>query len=126
MPARETAYGTTWRSECASGAPYGYRYVKKSDTSAAFYEIIEAEAKIVRMIYELYTQQGSALTRSHVLNEREIPTRTGKSRWERFYGWGHTAQSGLSWNGLLRQDGTGFAAKDHASASSAKRISQPR
>ncbi len=26
-----------------SGAPYGYRYVRKSDTSAAFYEVIEAE-----------------------------------------------------------------------------------
>src|SRR6202162_2396114 len=41
-----------------SGAPYGYRYVKKSDTSAAFYEIIEAEAKVVRMVYEIYTEQG--------------------------------------------------------------------
>jgi site-specific DNA recombinase len=27
-----------------SGAPYGYRYVKKSDTSAAFYEVVEADA----------------------------------------------------------------------------------
>ena len=26
-----------------SGAPFGYRYVKKSDTSAAFYEVVEAE-----------------------------------------------------------------------------------
>src|SRR6204780_3361315 len=25
-----------------SGAPYGYRYVRKSDTSSAFYEIVEA------------------------------------------------------------------------------------
>src|SRR6516165_367355 len=29
-----------------SGAPYGYRYVKKSDTTAAFYEVIEAEARV--------------------------------------------------------------------------------
>src|SRR5216684_889357 len=34
-----------------SGAPYGYRYVRKSDTSAAFYEVIEAEAKVVRMVF---------------------------------------------------------------------------
>ena len=27
-----------------SGAPYGYRYVKKSDRSEAYYEVIEAEA----------------------------------------------------------------------------------
>src|SRR6266581_9221825 len=25
-----------------SGAPYGYRYVKKSDTSAAYYEVVES------------------------------------------------------------------------------------
>ena len=71
-----------------SGAPYGYRYVKKSDTSAAFYEIIEAEAKIVRMVYELYTQQGLSMNAiARFLNEREIPTRTGKSRWERSTVW---------------------------------------
>src|SRR5246127_4007501 len=41
-----------------SGAPYGYRYVKKSDTSAAYYEVIEAEARVVRRVFEAYTQQG--------------------------------------------------------------------
>jgi site-specific DNA recombinase len=40
-----------------SGAPYGYRYVKKTDTSAAFYEVVDAEAKLVRMVFETYTQQ---------------------------------------------------------------------
>ena len=49
-----------------SGAPYGYRYVKKSDTSAAFYEVIEAEAKVVRMVFEIYTQKASASMPSHV------------------------------------------------------------
>ncbi len=34
-----------------SGAPYGYRYVKKSETSAAYYDIIEGEAAIVRDVY---------------------------------------------------------------------------
>ena len=72
-----------------SGAPYGYRYVKKSDTSAAFYEIIEAEAKVARMVYELYTHQGLSINAiARLLNEREIPTRTGKSRWERSTVWG--------------------------------------
>ena len=41
-----------------SGAPYGYRYVKKSDTSAAYYEVIEIEAEVVRLVYDAYTQQG--------------------------------------------------------------------
>ena len=40
-----------------SGAPFGYRYVRKSDTSTAFYEVVEAEAKVVRMVFEIYTQQ---------------------------------------------------------------------
>src|SRR3954468_21837143 len=31
-----------------SGAPYGYLYIRKSDASAAYYEVIEAEAGIVR------------------------------------------------------------------------------
>src|SRR6058998_1118468 len=40
-----------------SGAPYGYRYVKKSETAAAYYEVIEAEAQVVRLVFETYTQQ---------------------------------------------------------------------
>src|SRR5438309_3609608 len=44
-----------------SGAPYGYRYVKKSDHAEAYYEVIEAEAEIVRMIFENYTSQGLSL-----------------------------------------------------------------
>jgi site-specific DNA recombinase len=72
-----------------SGAPYGYRYVKKSDTSAAFYEIMEAEARVVRMVYEIYTEQGLSINAiARLLNERKIPTRTGRSRWERSTVWG--------------------------------------
>src|SRR5437773_10897924 len=41
-----------------SGAPFGYLYIRKSDTAAAFYEVIESEAKVVRMVFEIYTQQG--------------------------------------------------------------------
>ncbi|HYW38754.1 MAG TPA: recombinase family protein, partial [Terriglobales bacterium] len=72
-----------------SGAPYGYRYVKKSDTSAAFYEVVEAEAKVVRMVFETYTQQGLSINAiARLLNERQIATRTGKGRWERSTVWG--------------------------------------
>src|SRR5215469_4075960 len=42
-----------------SGAPYGYRYIRKSDHSAAFYEIIEAEAQLVRMVFDMYAQRGA-------------------------------------------------------------------
>jgi site-specific DNA recombinase len=72
-----------------SGAPYGYRYVRKSDTSAAFYEVIEAEAQVVRMVFEVYTQQGLSIGAiARLLNERQIATRTGKGRWERSTVWG--------------------------------------
>src|SRR5215813_5553133 len=72
-----------------SGAPYGYRYVRKSDTSVAFYEVIEAEAKVVRMVFEIYTQQRLSINAiARLLNERQIATRTGKGRWERSTVWG--------------------------------------
>src|SRR3954454_20600127 len=44
-----------------SGPPYGYRYVRKSDSSAAYYEIIEPEAQVVRLVFEAYTQQGLSI-----------------------------------------------------------------
>jgi site-specific DNA recombinase len=72
-----------------SGAPYGYRYVRKSDTSAAFYEVIEAEAEVVRMVFEIYTQRGLSINAiARLLNERQIATRTGNGRWERSTVWG--------------------------------------
>jgi len=67
-----------------SGAPYGYRYVKKTDTSAAYYQVIDSEAAIVRMVYEAYTRQGQSISAiARMLNEQGIPTRTGMSQWER-------------------------------------------
>ena len=72
-----------------SGAPYGYRYVKKSDHAEAYYEVIEAEAEIVRMIFENYTSQGQSINAiARLLNERQIPTRSAKTRWERSTVWG--------------------------------------
>src|SRR5215472_7692720 len=63
------------------GAPYGYRYVKKSDSAGARYEVIESEAAVVRLVYDAYTGQGlsiSAIVR--LLNERQIPTRSRTAR----------------------------------------------
>jgi site-specific DNA recombinase len=72
-----------------SGAPYGYLYIRKSDASAAYYEVIEAEAGIVRMVFEIYTKQGLSINAiARWLNERRIATRTGKGRWERSTVWG--------------------------------------
>jgi site-specific DNA recombinase len=58
-----------------SGAPYGYRYVKKTDTSAAYYEVVESEAEVVRLIFDAYTRQGLSIGAiAGVLNQREVPT----------------------------------------------------
>src|SRR6266403_616714 len=56
-----------------SGAPYGYRYVRKTETSAAYYEVIEAEAQVVRLVFETYTQQGLSINAiARMLNQRQI------------------------------------------------------
>ena len=71
-----------------SGAPFGYRYVRKTDQSAAYYEVVENQARIVRMVYELYTVRGlsiGAITRH--LNEQRIATCKGLGRWERSTLW---------------------------------------
>jgi site-specific DNA recombinase len=71
-----------------SGAPYGYRYHKKTPDSEAFYEIVEPQASVVREVYRHYTCDHlsiAAITRG--LNERAVPTSTGRSRWERSTVW---------------------------------------
>jgi site-specific DNA recombinase len=70
------------------GAPYGYRYIRKSEHAPASYSTIDSEASVVRMVYELYTAKGlsiGAITRS--LNAQAIPTRKQISRWERSTVW---------------------------------------
>ena len=72
-----------------SGAPYGYRYVKKSDDRDAYYEVIESEAEVLRMMFDAYTIQGLSINAiARQLNQRQIPTRTGTTRWERSTVWG--------------------------------------
>ena len=72
-----------------SEVPYGYRYVRKTDTSAAYYEVVESEADVVRMVFAIYTQQRFSINAiARLLNERGISTRTGKTRWERSTVWG--------------------------------------
>ena len=71
-----------------SGAPYGYRYVRTTEDAAAYYAIIDAEADVVRLVFDLYTMGGlsiGAITRR--LNERGVPTRKQKARWERSTVW---------------------------------------
>jgi site-specific DNA recombinase len=70
------------------GAPYGYRYIKKSDEASASYEVIPAEAKIVRMVFKMYTGAGSSIAAiCRRLDELKIPTKKGAAHWERSCIW---------------------------------------
>jgi site-specific DNA recombinase len=66
-----------------AGAPYGYRYVRKSEHADAYYEVDEAEAQVVREVFRRYTEEGESMNRiARALTERGIPTRTGKAVWD--------------------------------------------
>src|SRR5215211_1282271 len=66
-----------------AGAPYGYRYVRKSEHADAYYEVDEAEAEIVRDVFRRYTEEGESMNRiARALTERGVPTRTGRAVWD--------------------------------------------
>ena len=71
------------------GAPYGFRYVKKSEHSQAYYEVVEAQAEVVRKIFAWYTQElWSIGAIARQLNAEQIQTRSGRVLWERSTVWG--------------------------------------
>ena len=72
-----------------SGAPFGYRFIRKTDHSAAYYEIDEEHARIVRQIFELYSVQGLSIGAiARLMNEQAVPTCKRRGRWERSTVWG--------------------------------------
>jgi len=67
----------------SSAAPYGYRYVKKSESAQAYYEVVASEAEVVRQIFDLYTSQNQSVRRIvRMLNTQKIPTRSKKAVWQ--------------------------------------------
>ncbi|HWC16805.1 MAG TPA: recombinase family protein, partial [Terriglobales bacterium] len=72
-----------------SNAPYGYRYIRKSDEAPAAFIVDEAEARVVRRIYQMYTVEGLSIGEiRRWLNTEGIPTRKLSARWERSVVWG--------------------------------------
>src|SRR5437016_5584718 len=72
-----------------SGSPYGYRYVRTTDEAPAAYMVDEAEARVVRRVYELYTVEGLSIGEiARRLNAASIPTHKQSARWERSVVWG--------------------------------------
>jgi site-specific DNA recombinase len=71
-----------------SGAPYGYRYVKKSEHMEGFWQVDETQAQVVREVFERYVTDGVSIGElARWLTERGIPTATGKTRWDRSSVW---------------------------------------
>jgi Recombinase/Resolvase, N terminal domain len=63
---------------------YGYRYVKKTETAPAMLAINEEQAAVVRMIFEMFGSGDYGLVNiSRFLEERRVPTRAGRPRWDR-------------------------------------------
>jgi site-specific DNA recombinase len=72
-----------------SGAPYGYRYARKTDDSDARYEIIEPHAQVVRDVFARYVEDHMSIAAvARWLAEQRIPTATGKAVWDRSVVWG--------------------------------------
>ena len=72
-----------------SGAPFGYRYVRKNTHTGAAYEIIEHEAALVAELFRRYADEGASIAElTRWLTSQDVPTRTGKHRWDRSVVWG--------------------------------------
>jgi site-specific DNA recombinase len=70
------------------GAPYGYRYIRKTDEAPAAYLVEESEARVVQRIYEMYTVEGLSIGEiTRRLNAEGIATRNRSARWERSVVW---------------------------------------
>jgi site-specific DNA recombinase len=89
-----------------SGAPYGYRYVRKTDEAPAAYAVLEAEARVVERIYEMYTVEGLSIGEiTRRINAEGIPTRKASARWERSTVWAvlrNSAYRGVACYGKTR------------------------
>jgi len=71
-----------------SGAPYGYRYIRKTDETLASYRVIDTEARVVQRVYEMYSVDGLSMGEiTRRLNAESIPTRKQSARWERSVVW---------------------------------------
>jgi site-specific DNA recombinase len=72
-----------------SGAPFGYRYVRKTDLAGAAYEAIEHEAALVAEMFRRYANDGATIADlARWIGSAGAVTRTGKHRWDRSVIWG--------------------------------------
>jgi site-specific DNA recombinase len=71
-----------------SGAPYGYRYVRKTPHAPAAYQVVAHEAVLVAELFRRYADEGVSIADlARWLGEQGALTRTGKTRWDRSVVW---------------------------------------
>jgi site-specific DNA recombinase len=71
-----------------SGAPYGYAYIKKSETAPASYQVLLHEAKVVREVFNAFVFEQKFIAEIvRMLNAQQTPTRRGAARWDRTTVW---------------------------------------
>ncbi|MGH3236837.1 MAG: recombinase family protein [Streptosporangiaceae bacterium] len=86
--------GKAWRAKTGSvnvlsGAPFGYRYVRKTPETGARYEVTGYEAALVTEMFRRYADDGAAIADlGRWLTAEGARTRTGKERWDRSVIWG--------------------------------------
>src|SRR5271165_5423411 len=86
--------GKTYRAQAGSvnvlsGAPFGYRYIRKTPQAGAGYEIIEHEAVLVAGMFRRYADDGATIADlARWMAAAGAVTRTGKHRWDRSVIWG--------------------------------------
>ncbi len=85
-----------------SGAPFGYRYVRKSDHAGAGYQIVTHEAALVAELFRRYADQGASIAElARWLSDQGVATRTGKTRWDRSVIWGMLRNPAYSGHAVL-------------------------
>ena len=86
--------GKAWRAKAGSvnvlsGAPFGYRYVRKTPECGARYEVVPHEAALVTEMFRRYADDGASIADlRRWLTGQGVRTRTGKERWDRSVIWG--------------------------------------
>jgi site-specific DNA recombinase len=92
--AERTRRGTLHRARAGAvavltRAPYGYRYIKKTEHADAFFEIDEARARVVREIFRRYAREGESVGAiARALSERGVATKSGGTGWNQSTIWG--------------------------------------
>ena len=86
--------GKAYRARAGSvnvpgGAPFGYRYIRKTPEAGARYEILEHEAVLAAEMFRRYADGGATIADlARWLTSQGVATRTGKHSWDRSVIWG--------------------------------------